>query len=130
MTIHDALDHPWLREERPERDSRIPSSRFDNVRQRIRDRYAGYPDPVIGLGRMGAWSSLRKNRPQEHNIYDSFWGENLLIKSNYIFNNYVIDRREAAPRFVLRPRNAQVLEGNNADFDCRIIAVSPPIVSW
>ena len=41
-----------------------------------------------------------------------------------------LDRREAAPRFVLRPRNVHVLEGNNAEFDCRIIAVSPPVVSW
>jgi hypothetical protein len=40
MTIHDALDHPWLREDdRSQRESRIPSNRFDNVRQRIRDRY-------------------------------------------------------------------------------------------
>jgi hypothetical protein len=39
MTVHDALDHPWLREDRPELDSRIPSSRFDNIRQRIRGRY-------------------------------------------------------------------------------------------
>jgi hypothetical protein len=39
MTVHDALDHPWLREDRPDLDSRIPSSRFDNVRQRIRGRY-------------------------------------------------------------------------------------------
>ena len=39
MTAHDALDHPWLREDRPELDSRIPSSRFDGIRQRIRSRY-------------------------------------------------------------------------------------------
>ncbi|CAF1068172.1 unnamed protein product, partial [Rotaria sordida] len=113
MTIHDALDHPWLREDRPELDSRIPSSRFDSIRQRIRERYAGYPDCIIGLGRMANWSSLRKNRPQEYYIYSSFW-----------------DRREAAPRFIIRPHNAHVLEGNNAEFDCRIIAVSPPVVSW
>jgi len=79
MTVHDALDHPWLREDRPELDSRIPSSRFDNVRQRIRDRYAGYPDPTIGLGRMADWSSLRKNKPQDYNIYNSFWGKNFII---------------------------------------------------
>ncbi|CAF3308218.1 unnamed protein product [Rotaria sp. Silwood2] len=113
MTIHEALDHPWLREDRPELDSRIPSSRFDDIRRRIRERYAGYPDPIIGLGRMAHWSSLRKNRAQEYNIYSSFW-----------------DRREAAPRFIIRPHNAHVLEGNNAEFDCRIIAVSPPVVSW
>jgi hypothetical protein len=75
MTVHDALDHPWLREDHPDLDSRIPSSRFDNIRRRIRDRYAGYPDPVIGLGRMANWSSLRKNKPQEYNIYSSFWGK-------------------------------------------------------
>ena len=39
MTVHDALDHPWLREDRPDADSRIPSSRYDNMRQRIRGRY-------------------------------------------------------------------------------------------
>lgn len=39
MTVHDALDHPWLREDRSDLDSRIPSSRFDDVRQRIRARY-------------------------------------------------------------------------------------------
>lgn len=39
MTVHDALNHPWLRENRPELDSRIPSNRFDDIRQRIRDRY-------------------------------------------------------------------------------------------
>ncbi|CAF1142161.1 unnamed protein product [Rotaria sordida] len=113
MTVHDALDHPWLREDRPERDSRIPSNRFDNIRQRIRDRYAEYPDQIVPLGRMADWSSLRKNKPQDYKIYNSSW-----------------DRREAAPRFTLRPRNAHVLEGQNAEFDCRIIAVSPPVVSW
>ncbi|CAF0741448.1 unnamed protein product, partial [Didymodactylos carnosus] len=113
MTVHDALDHPWLREDKPELDTRIPSSRFDKVRQRVRDRYAGWPDPACGIGRMAGWSSLRKNKPQEYNIYNSFW-----------------DRREAAPRFIIRPHNAHVLEGQNAEFDCRIIAVSPPVVSW
>jgi len=85
MTIHDALDHPWLREDRPELDSRIPSSRFDNVRQRTRARYAGYPDPVIGLGRMANWSSLRKTRPQEFNIYNSFWGKIYLFLFSFVF---------------------------------------------
>jgi hypothetical protein len=79
MTVHDALDHPWLREDRPEWDSRIPSSRWDDVRKRIRGRYADYPDPVIGLGRMANWSSLRKNRPQEYSIYSSFWGNNSFL---------------------------------------------------
>ena len=39
MTVHDALDHPWLREDRSDLDSRIPSGRFDDIRQRTRARY-------------------------------------------------------------------------------------------
>ena len=132
MTVHDALDHPWLREDHPERNSRIPSNRFDDIRQRIRNRYVPSPDPTIGLGRMADWSSLRKNKPQDYKIYNSFWGKTspsvLCILVFVVL--HLVDRREAAPRFILRPRNAHVLEGNNADFDCRIIAVSPPVVSW
>jgi len=113
MTVHDALEHVWLAEDRDDLDYRIPSSRFDWIRQRIRSRYPADANFAIALGRMGYWGSLRKNRAQEYNIYSSFW-----------------DRREAAPRIVRRPHNAHVLEGNNAIFDCRIIALSPPIVSW
>jgi len=76
MTVHEALDHPWLREDREGLDSRIPSSRWDDIRQRIRSRYANYPEPIIGLGRMANWSSLRKLRPQDYSIYSSFWGRN------------------------------------------------------
>ena len=129
LTVYDALDHPWLREDRPEFDSRIPSSRWDDIRQRTRKRYADYPDPTVGLGRSANWSSLRKNQPQDYKIYDSFWGKNLKCFRRLLIL-LGLDRREAAPRFTLRPRNAHVLEGNNAEFDCRIIAVSPPVVSW
>jgi hypothetical protein len=81
---------------------------------------------------MANWSSLRKTRPQDYKIYNSFWGKKKSFLFIYMKTNYynIIDRREAAPRFILRPRNAHVLEGNNAEFDCRIIAVSPPVVSW
>ena len=77
MTVHDALDHPWLREDRSGLDSRIPSERFDDMRKRIRNRYAPSPDPTIGLGRMADWSSLRKNKPQDYKIYNSFWGKSI-----------------------------------------------------
>lgn len=77
MTVHDALDHPWLREDRSGLDSRIPSNRYDDMRKRIRNRYAPSPDPTIGLGRMADWSSLRKNKPQDYKIYNSYWGKSL-----------------------------------------------------
>ena len=39
MTVHDALDHPWLREDHSSLDARFPSNRYDLLRQRIRSRY-------------------------------------------------------------------------------------------
>ena len=55
MSIHDAPNHPWLREDHV---ARIPSSAFGNIRRRIRNRNREYPDPAIGLGRAADWSSI------------------------------------------------------------------------
>lgn len=43
---------------------------------------------------------------------------------------YFSDRKEAAPRFIRKPRNAIAAEGQNTKFDCKIIGASPPIVTW
>ena len=82
---------------------------------------------------MASWSSLRINRHQEYNIYSSFWGKRTPwcpVEDKARENVHVSDRREAAPRIIRRPHNTHVLETNNATFDCRIIALSPPVVSW
>lgn len=42
----------------------------------------------------------------------------------------ISDRREAIPRFIRKPRTCTVTEGQLAKFDCKIIAASPPIVTW
>ncbi len=34
-----------------------------------------WPKPMPAIGRIANFSSLRKNRPKEHQIYDSYWGE-------------------------------------------------------
>ncbi|KAF6776198.1 hypothetical protein AHF37_04474, partial [Paragonimus kellicotti] len=39
------------------------------------------------------------------------------------------DRKEAGPRFVKWPHNLLVGEGENAQFDCRVLALSEPIVT-
>ena len=41
-----------------------------------------------------------------------------------------IDRKEAVPRFVRKPRNQVAAEGQTAKFDCKIIAASAPIITW
>jgi hypothetical protein len=43
---------------------------------------------------------------------------------------YSIDRRQAAPRFVIRPRSTFTYEGQSAKFTCRVIAIATPTLTW
>lgn len=47
-----------------------------------------------------------------------------------LFLLYNADRREAIPKFIRKPRTCTVTEGQSAKFDCKIIAASPPVVTW
>lgn len=40
------------------------------------------------------------------------------------------DRRQAAPRFVIRPNSAFAYEGQSVKFYCRVIAVATPTLTW
>ncbi|XP_074660014.1 twitchin-like [Tubulanus polymorphus] len=113
MTIYQALEHPWLKGDLTGLDKRIPSSRYDRIRQKIKDKYADWGTPMPAIGRIANFSSLRKHRPKEYAIYDTYF-----------------DRREAAPRFIRKPRNQVVSEGQMAKFDCKVIALSCPIITW
>lgn len=114
MTIHQALEHPWLSSGNvPGRDSQIPSSRYTKIRDSIKSKYDAWPEPLPPLGRISNYSSLRKHRPQEYSIRDAFW-----------------DRSEAQPRFIIKPYGTEVAEGQSANFYCRVIASSPPVVTW
>ncbi len=112
MNVFEALDHPWLRGDEIN-NNRIPNSRFDDLRKRLRQRYGSHPDPKLGIGRTAHFSALKKLQPKEYSIYSSYF-----------------DRRDAAPRFGRRPRDQHVLEGQSAEFKCLIFAASPPIVNW
>ncbi|XP_070200689.1 twitchin-like isoform X4 [Littorina saxatilis] len=113
MTVHESLEHPWLKGDHSNLTNRIPSSRYSKIRQKIKDKYADWPQPMPAIGRIANFSSLRKQRPKEFQIYDTYF-----------------DRKEAVPRFVRKPRNQVAVEGQFAKFDCKIIAASAPIVSW
>lgn len=41
-----------------------------------------------------------------------------------------IDRRQAAPRFVIKPQSAFCFEGQSVKLYCRIIACATPTVMW
>lgn len=40
------------------------------------------------------------------------------------------DRRQAAPRFVIKPQSAFAYEGQSVKFTCRVIAIAVPTLSW
>ena len=40
------------------------------------------------------------------------------------------DKRQCAPRFVIRPLNQMTYEGQSVKFSCRIISLSTPTVTW
>lgn len=42
----------------------------------------------------------------------------------------ISDRRQAAPRFVIKPQSAFCYEGQSVKLYCRIIAIATPTVSW
>ncbi|TMS38626.1 hypothetical protein L596_005310 [Steinernema carpocapsae] len=113
INIHEALDHPWLCNELAGTPETIPSSRYTNVRDRVRNRYDAWPEPNPPLGRVANFSSLRKHRPMEYHMHDSWF-----------------DRSDAQPRFIIKPFSTTCSEGQSANFYCRVIAASPPIVTW
>jgi serine/threonine protein kinase len=113
MNVFEALEHPWLNLSDEPSDYLFSPHLYDNIRRRIKDNYASWPEPNPALGRLANYSSLKKQRPKEYNIYSSYF-----------------DRRDAAPRFVIRPRNQHVIEGQTATFICFVVAASPPLISW
>lgn len=43
---------------------------------------------------------------------------------------FVVDRRQAAPRFVIKPQSAFCYEGQSVKFYCRVIGCAAATLSW
>ena len=82
----------------------IARNRFFAIREKIRQKYANWNEFVLPLGRLSEFSSLRK-----------------LQMEKYRMQEVLIDRKCAAPRFVIKPQSTFALEGHSARFTCRII---------
>ncbi|XP_035210044.1 twitchin-like [Stegodyphus dumicola] len=114
MTAHECLEHAWLKGEIEAPTTPIERNRYIKFRDRIRARYGDYWfSCVIPLGHISNYSCLRK-----------------LQEERYKIREFYFDRRQAAPRFVIRPQSTFVYEGQAAKFYCRIIAAFPATVSW
>ncbi|VDN97428.1 unnamed protein product [Rodentolepis nana] len=104
ITVFEALDHPWL--STPINDDQLPNRKH---LPSIGDIWARRP----AIGHICNYSSIRRLRRVEYMIYSSHF-----------------DHREAGPRFIRHPRSQTTIEGNTAQFDCRVIGVSEPIITW
>ncbi|XP_023931299.1 twitchin isoform X3 [Lingula anatina] len=113
MTVHDALDHPWINGDHSDLTHRISSTRYDAFRKKLHAKYGDWPAPRPAIGRIANFSSVMKNRGKQYQIYETSF-----------------DRREAAPRFIRKPRDQLAIEGQSAQFDCNVIAASEPTISW
>lgn len=113
MTAHECLLHPWLTGDHMDKNKIIPRDRYIKMRDKIRKRYDDWSKFVLPIGRFAEYSSLRKLLIEKYKIYDTCF-----------------DRRQAAPRFVIRPQSAFCYEGQSVKIYCRVIAVATPTLSW
>ncbi|XP_015183294.1 PREDICTED: twitchin isoform X5 [Polistes dominula] len=113
MTAHECLLHPWLTGDHSDRTNVISSSRYVSFRDKLRAKYDNWDKYVLPIGRLAEYSSLRKLLIEKYKIYDSSF-----------------DRRQAAPRFVIKPTSAFAYEGQSVKFTCRVIAIAAPVLTW
>lgn len=113
MTAHECLMHAWLTGDHSDRTNPISSSKYINFRNKIRAKYDHWEKFVLPIGRLAEYSALRK-----------------LLIDKYKIQDATIDRRQAAPRFIIKPKSAFAYEGQSVKFTCRIIAVAPAVLTW
>ncbi|VDL60884.1 unnamed protein product, partial [Hymenolepis diminuta] len=114
MTVFEALNHPWLHT--PVTDDqlrRIPAKLYDSVRRQMHERIGEIWERRPAIGHICNYSGIRRLKRDEYKVYSSHF-----------------DHREAGPRFIRHPSSQTTIEGNTAQFDCRVIGVSEPIITW
>ena len=94
LNAHECLQHQWLTGDHSHKTLEIARNRFFAIREKIRQKYANWNEFVLPLGRLSEFSSLRK-----------------LQTEKYRMQEVLIDRKCAAPRFVIKPQSTFALEG-------------------
>uniref|UniRef100_A0A1A9V0P1 Twitchin n=1 Tax=Glossina austeni TaxID=7395 RepID=A0A1A9V0P1_GLOAU len=113
MTSHECLLHPWLSGDHRNRTQQIARDRYLAFRDSLRKKYENFHNCILPLGRLSEYSSLRK-----------------LLMEKYKMHDTSFDRRQAAPRFVIRPLSQFCYEGQSVKFYCRCIAIATPTLTW
>ncbi|XP_070535071.1 twitchin-like [Ptychodera flava] len=106
-----ALEHPWLRD--PQRGGGIRIA-TDRHRKLLGNFKWNTGTSLIPIGRLASMGALKTITPIE--------GMQVQERG--------MSRRDAAPRFIKKPKNLNVTEYNNALFECVIGAGTCPLVAW
>lgn len=131
MTAQECLLHAWLSGDHSDRTQAIDQSRYLRIRDRIRSKYDNWDSYVLPIGRLSEYSSLRKLLIDKYKIHDTYFGKhNQAYFSPSPEMLCFVDRRQAAPRFVIKPTSAFCYEGQSVKFYCRVVGVATPTVSW
>lgn len=113
LNAHECLLHPWLTGDHSDKTRQISRDRFLALRDKIRKKYDDWSKFVLPIGRLSEYSSLRKLLIEKYKIQESSF-----------------DRRQAAPRFVIKPTSQFCYEGQSVKFYCRVIGVATPTLTW
>lgn len=113
MTAQECLVHAWLSGDHSSRTEEVEQSRYFRIRDQIRAKYENWDKYVLPIGRLSEYSSLRKLLMEKYRIHETYF-----------------DRRQAAPRFVIKPQSAFCYEGQSVKFYCRVIGCAQPTLSW
>lgn len=74
MTAHECLLHPWLVGDHSDKTKAISSSRYIDIRDRIRAKFEHWGQFPVAIGRLSEYSALRKLLIDKYCIYDSSFG--------------------------------------------------------
>lgn len=113
LTAHECLLHPWLTGDHSDLTRQIARDRFLALRDKIRKKYDDWSKFILPIGRLSEYSSLRK-----------------LLIEKYKIQETSFDRRQAAPRFVIKPQSQFCYEGQSVKFYCRVIGAATPTLTW
>jgi len=120
MTAHECLEHPWLKEDGDEetrskrKEPLVDGTAFRKQRDAMKHRYLDWWDKsIVPIGHISNYGPLRKLYADRYKIHDA-----------------LLDRRELAPRFTIKPQSTFAYESQSAKFHCLISSDSPVTVSW
>lgn len=120
MTAHECLEHPWLAQlSKPACDSSktgalADASAFRRERDAMRKRYLDWwPKSRVPIGHISNYGPLRKLHADRYKIHDA-----------------LVDRRELAPRFIIKPHSTFAYETQSASFYCMVSSSTPFTITW